>query len=83
MRPECDDDFPTDAEICAQELYACVKEKLADHVQSLVVEVTEEGIHIYGFCHSYHSKQMVQETVSMNTSRRIVSNFIVVREFSP
>ena len=64
------------------ELNQYVSEVLGSQVQSLLIEVYEQGITIHGTCSSFHSKQLAQEVVGKSTSRRIVSNNIVVRDTS-
>jgi hypothetical protein len=64
----------------AQELYLYVSEILGTQVRALSIELSDDGIVINGNCDSYHSKQLVQEIIGKSTSRRIVSNLIVVRD---
>ena len=69
-----------DNDLYALELNQYISEALGSQVQSLSIEVSEQGITIHGICSSFHSKQLAQEIISKSTSRRIVSNSIVVRE---
>jgi hypothetical protein len=71
---------PQDNYLYAQELHLYVTEMLGNQVQSLSIQVSDEGVVLNGTCDSYHSKQLAQEIVSKSTSRRILSNFIVVRD---
>jgi hypothetical protein len=61
------------------EFYALVLKILGKQVQELEVEVSETGVTLRGFCDSFQIKQVAQEIVSRNSSRRIVSNLISVR----
>ena len=71
---------PNDNDLYGQELYQYVTENLPNKVQSLAIEVSDEGVILRGSCDSYYSKQVAQEIVSKSTSRRIVSNLIEVRD---
>jgi hypothetical protein len=64
----------------AHDLLQHVSEHLGNQVQSLSIDISEEGITIDGICDSFHSKQLAQEIVSKSSSLRIVTNRIVVRE---
>jgi hypothetical protein len=63
------------------ELVQHLEEILGSQVQQLSIEVSKDGLTLYGFCDSFHFKQMAQEAASRSTSRRIVENKIVVREY--
>jgi hypothetical protein len=64
----------------AIELQFSVLELLGNRVQKLSILIEEEGIILNGDCDSFHTKQMAQEIVTKNTSRRVVANLMIVRE---
>ncbi len=63
----------------AQELHLCITQAFGGRVTSLSVEVTDEEVVLSGGCDSFHTKQLVQELARTSTSRRVISNLIVVR----
>ena len=75
------EDPPRDAnDSYANELQFSVLELLGNRVQKLSILIEEEGIILNGVCDSFHTKQMAQEIVTKNTSRRVVANLMIVRE---
>lgn len=76
------DDSQSDNELYALELQLWVTERLSNRVRSLWIEVLDEGVILNGNCDSYHVKQLAQEIVSKCTSRRILSNLILVRDMT-
>lgn len=64
----------------AIELQFSVLELLGNKVQKLSIVVEDEGIILHGVCDSFHTKQMAQEIVTKNTSRRVVANLLEVRD---
>lgn len=63
----------------AKELHDCITESLKQQLQLLRVEVSDAGVVLHGTCDSFHIKQLAQEIITKNTSRRILANRIVVR----
>ncbi len=75
------EEFPqNENEAYAVELHFSVVELLGNRIHTLSIVVDEEGVTLHGSCDSFHTKQMAQEIVTKSTSRRVVSNLIVVRD---
>lgn len=68
----------TSTTILSAELQQLVRGLLRNHLRSFSVELSDDGIVLSGYCDSFHAKQMAQEIVAKSTSRRIVSNDLVV-----
>ncbi len=71
---------PSENDLYALDLQMDAAEILGNQVRSFAIAVSDDGIVIRGSCDSHHIKQVAQEVVRRCTSRRIVSNLIVVRE---
>ena len=77
MKPE-QDIKNTGADGYTVELQNLVLGGLGRYLRSFSIDASDDGLVLRGFCDSFHVKQMVQETVSKNTSQRIVANDLVV-----
>jgi hypothetical protein len=80
MSLSSDDPPPSSNDSYAIELRFSVLELLGNRVQKLSIAVEKEEIILHGVCDSFHTKQMAQEIVTKNTSRRVVSNLMIVRD---
>jgi hypothetical protein len=80
MSLSSEDPPPNANDSYAIELHFSVLELLGSRVQKLSIVVEDEGIILHGVCDSFHTKQMAQEIVTKNTSRRVVSNLMIVRD---
>ncbi len=65
------------------DLQSLIVSLLGNHLRSLSIDVSEQGIVLRGSCKTFHTKQMVQEIVRKNSSLRIISNTLIVDEVTP